>query len=354
MNKTIRIASLIGLVIFAWYLMADRQTPFTGNARVKAVVVPVVPQVSGYLTAISVSNGSVVAPGQVLAIVDPEPYQIAVDKARADLESAASDVGASSAEVELAQSGVSRAQINLENVQVQTARVFELEKKGLVAVARGDDARSALAAAQSELAGAEADLVRAQEKLGQTGADNPRIQAAVANLAKAELDLRRTELVAPSAGVVVDLVVAQGAYASPGKPVLTFISVDDVWIEAYLTENNLGNLNVGDPVEVTLDMHPGRVLKGIVTSNGYAASSGRDTKPGELTNPPKASGWMRDPQRFPVRIQLPEHRGDDPTDDVRYRMNGQADVIVYTGGNFVLNAIGAVWIRVMAFLSYAY
>jgi len=354
MKNTIRIASLIALVIFAWYLMADRQTPFTGNARVKAVVVPVVPQVSGYLSAISVSNGTVVAPGQVLAVIDPEPYQIAVDKARADLETAASDVGASSAEVELAQSGVARARINLENVQVQTARVFELEKKGLVPIAKGDDARSKLAAAESELAGAEADLVRAQEKLGQTGAENPRIQAAVSTLAKAELDLRRTELVAPSAGVVVDLVVAPGSYASPGKPVLTFISTDEVWIEAYLTENNLGNLEVGDPAEVVLDMHPGRVLKGIVTSNGYAASNGKDTQPGQLTNPPKASGWMRDPQRFPVRIQLPEHKVEDTADDVRYRMNGQADVIVYTDGNFVLNAIGAGWIRLMAILTYAY
>lgn len=354
MKKTIRIAGVIALVIFAWYLMADRQTPFTGNARVKAVVVPVVPQVSGYLTAISVSNGSVVNTGDILAVVDPEPYKIAVAKARADLESATSDVGASSAEVELAQSNVARAQIALDNVKVQTERVFELEEKGLVPVARGDDARSQLAAAESQLAGAEADLVRAQEKLGAEGEDNPRIEAAVATLANAELNLQRTQLIAPSPGVIVDLVVDEGSYASPGKPVLTFISVDDVWIEAYLTENNLGNLSVGNDVEVTLDMHPGRVLKGVVVSNGYAASSGNDIKPGDLTKPPNASGWMRDPQRFPVRIHLPDHLGSDQTDDVLYRVNGQADIIVYTGGNFALNAVGAVWIRLMAVLSYAY
>ena len=55
-----------------------------------------------------------------------------------------------------------------------------------------------------------------------------------------------------------------------------------------------------------------------------------------------------------VRIHLADHPASDQTDDVLYRMNGQADVIVYTGGNFVLNAIGAVWIRLMAILSYAY
>lgn len=354
MKKTVRIASVIALIVFAWYLMADRQTPFTSNARVKAVVVPVVAQVSGYLTGISVTNGSVVNTGDVLAVVDPEPYKIAVAKARADLATATSDVGASSAEVELAQSGVARAQINLDNVKIQTERVFELEEKGLVPVARGDDARSQLAAAESDLAGAQADLVRAQEKLGQDGDNNPRIEAAVANLAAAQLDLEHTQLVAPTPGVIVDLVVDEGSYASPGKAVMTFISVDDVWVEAYLTENNLGNIKIGDQVEVTLDMHPGRVLKGVIASNGYAASSGKDTKPGELTDPPNASGWMRDPQRFPVRIVLPGYRGDDQTDDVLYRMNGQADVIVYTGDNFVLNTIGAGWIRLMAILSYAY
>ncbi len=354
MKKTVRIAGLIALIIFAWYLMADRMTPFTGNARVKAVVVPVVAQVSGYLTAISVTNGSVVNTGDVLAVVDPEPYKIAVAKAKADLETATSDVGASSAEVALAQSGVSRAQINLDNVKVQTERVFELEQKGLVPVARGDDARSQLAAAESDLAGAQADLVRAQEKLGQDGENNPRIEAAVATLANAELNLERTNLIAPSPGAIVDLVVDEGSYASPGKAVMTFISVDDVWIEAYLTENNLGNVRVGDPVEVTLDMHPGRVLKGEIASNGFAASSGKDTKPGELTDPPNVSGWMRDPQRFPIRIHLPGYRGDDQTDDVFYRMNGQADVIVYTSDNFILNTIGAGWIRLMAILSYAY
>ncbi len=354
MKNTIRIACLIGLVIFGWYLMADRHTPFTGNARVKAVVVPVVPQVSGYLTAISVSNGSFVQTGDVLAVVDPEPYKIAVAKARADLKTATSDVGASSAEVELAQSGVARAQINLDNVKIQTERVFELEEKGLVPIARGDDARSQLAAAESELEGAKADLVRAQETLGATGEDNPRIEAAVATLANAELNLARTQLIAPSPGSIVDLVVDEGSFANPGKAVMTFISVDDVWIEAYLTENNIGNLRVGQPVEVTLDMHPGRVLKGVVASNGFAASSGKDTKPGELTDPPNASGWMRDPQRFPIRIRLPDHLGSDQTDDVLYRMNGQADVIVYTGDSAILNAIGAVWIRLMAVLSYAY
>jgi len=354
MKTTIRVSALIALVLFAWYLAADRLTPYTGNARVKAIVVPIVPQVSGYVTAVSVSNGQVIEAGQELAVIDPEPYQIEVDKARAELETATSQVGAGSAEVVLAQSAVARAQTELDNVRLQSERVFALEKKGLVAVARGDDARSAIIAAESQLAGAKADLVRAEEDLGAEGAENPRVKAAVAALAEAELDLARTRLLAPTRGVVVDLNIDQGSYATTGKALMTYISADEVWVEAYMTENNLGLISVGDPVEVTLDIHPGRVLEGVVASHGFAASTGHEIKPGELPKPPTSSGWMRDAQRFPLRIVLPGYSVGDETDDVLFQMNGQADVIVYTGDNRLLNSIGAGWIRLMAWLSYAY
>jgi multidrug resistance efflux pump len=354
MTRAAKITAAIALVIFTWYLFADRITPFTANARVKAVVVPIVPQVSGYVAGVSVTNSQLVDAGSPLAVIDPVDYQIKVDKARADLETATSQVGAGSAEVEIAQSAVARARTDLENVQVQSDRVFALEKKGLVAVARGDSARSSLAAAQSSLAGAEADLVRAQEDLGAEGSDNPRVRAAVAALSEAELDLERSQLYAPSRGAVLDLNIDEGTYATAGKALMTFVSAEEVWVEAYMTENNLGRVSVGDPAEVVLDIHPGRVLNGIVASFGGGASTGSETKPGELPKPPKASGWMRDPQRFPLRIRLPDYVGGDLDDDVLFQVNGQADIIVYTSGNLVLNTIGALWIRAMAWLSYAY
>jgi multidrug resistance efflux pump len=354
MTRTVKFTAAIALIIFAWYLVADRVTPFTANARVKAIVVPIVPQVSGYVTGVSVTNSQMVEAGDQLAIIDPAVYRIAVEKARADLETAASQVGAGSAEVEIALAAVARAETELENVRVQSERIFKLEKKGLVAAARGDDTRSALAAAESKLAGARADLLRAREELGPEGTDNPMVRAAVAALSAAELDLERTRLYAPSRGVVIDLAIDEGTYASAGKALMTFVSAEEVWVEAYMTENNLGRVSVGDPVEVVLDIHPGRVLTGLVASFGGGASTGKETKPGELPKPPTASGWMREPQRFPLRIRLPDYVAGDLDDDVLFQVNGQADVIVYTGDNLVLNAIGGLWIRVMAWLSYAY
>jgi multidrug resistance efflux pump len=135
---------------------------------------------------------------------------------------------------------------------------------------------------------------------------------------------------------------------------MTFVSGTEVWIEAYLTENNLGRVDIGDSVEVVLDIHPGRVFQGVVASYGGGVSVGGEARAGDLPRPPSASGWMRDPQRFPLRIRLPEYEAGDEYDDVRYQVNGQADVIVYTSDNVVINVIGRGWIRLMSLLSYAY
>ncbi len=353
MKMFFRVTVVVLLLVLAWYIYADRVTPFTANARVKAIVTPIVPKVSGTVIEVSTVNSGLVETGALLARIDPRPFEIARDRAQADLESATQNVGASSADVERAQAQLVRAKSNLKNAQLQTGRVFELERKGLVPVARADDARTQLSNAESAVEVAEADLERAKQNLGQTGANNPRVRAALANLAAAELDLTFTELRAPAIGAVVDLDIAEGAQAQAGQPLMTFVDSRDVWIDAYLTENNQGRIDIGDPVEVVLDAHPGRVVEGRVQSFTGAASLGNPTRDG-LPRPPTASGWLRDPQRFPIRIVLPGYEAGNPEDDLRLFLNGQADVIVYTGDNGFMNAIGAVYIRAVAWLSYAY
>ena len=111
------------------------------------------------------------------------------------------------------------------------------------------------------MAAARADLNRAQRQLGNASADNPQIRAATAQLGKAELALLWTELRAPARGVVVDLTIGKGTFAQAGKPLMTFGSFDEIWVEAYLTENNLGRVKAGQPAEITLDAYPGRILR---------------------------------------------------------------------------------------------
>ena len=353
MKITIRIFALISLLIFIWYLVADRTTPYTSNARLKAIVVDVVPQVSGYVSALAATNGQVVKAGDLMARIDQRPFVLEVEQARSALQTATQNVGAGSAQVQIAQASVTQARINLDNTQVQSARYFELEKKKVISTAEADTMRAKLAAAQSQLVGANADLERARQQLGDEGADNAQIRAAIAALGEAELHLEWTELFAPAPGTAIDLQVAEGTYAKAGQSLMSFVSFEEVWVEAYLTENNIARISVGDPAEITLDLYPGRIFKGVVSSFSIGASVGVQVA-GSLPKPPEVDGWMRDPQRFPVRIRMLGYEIGEASHDTRRMLNGQADVIVYTGDNWLMNNLGTAWIRLMSWLSYAY
>ncbi|MEP2781492.1 MAG: HlyD family secretion protein [Pseudoruegeria sp.] len=354
MKRTIWSTLVILLLFVGWYIAADRATPFTGNARVKAIATLIVPQVSGVVTEVLVENGQVVEAGDILARIDRRPYEIDKERAEADLESATQDVGASSAQVRAAQAALTRAQSDLDTMKLQTERVFALEKKGLVPVSQADDARKELANAEANKDNATADLERAQVQLGDEGQDNPKIQKALAALADAELNLEWTELKAPAKGVVSNLLIAPGTYAKSGRELLTFLDATDVWVEAYMTENNLGRAKVGSTVDVVLDMHPGKIIPGVVESFSAGVSLSGADSPGQLASAPSTKGFLREPERFPVRIVLPGYEAGSLEDDLRFQLNGQADIIMYLSDGVLLNTVGRAYIRLVSILSYAY
>ncbi len=352
MKATVAISAIFAALIFTWYLVADRITPYSSNVRLKAMVIDIVPEVSGQVAAVTVSNGQVVERGDLLAQIDQRPFQLKVDRARAQLDLATQSVGAGSAAIEVTVANLAAARTNLKNVEAQTKRTLELENRGVVSGARGDNARATLEAAQSAVAAAAADLERARRELGVEGADNPQIREAVAALGEAKLALEWAELRAPARGIVVDLDVTNGVFARAGNPLLSFVSFEEVWIEAYMKENNIANIDIGDRAEISLDLYPGRIFNGVVASISMAASDG--TRDGGLPSAPQVSGWMRDPQRFPVRIAMAGYEAGSEAFDIRRMVNGQADVVVYTGENGFLNALAAAWMRLMSMISYAY
>ena len=85
MKSKIGIFAGLAVLLFVWYLMGDRVTPYTANARVKAIVINVVPEVSGYASALAVTNGQTVNTGDLLAGIDQRQFSLAVDQARARL-----------------------------------------------------------------------------------------------------------------------------------------------------------------------------------------------------------------------------------------------------------------------------
>jgi multidrug resistance efflux pump len=346
------IATLIVLSLVL-YLVGDRLTPYTSQARVQAFVVPVAAEVSGKVQKVQIRNDDDVQPGQPLFEVDPEQYEIALTRARSDYESMRRSVNASAAGVDAARASLKASQENFAMAERDASRQERLyaEDPGAISVRRLEIAQSTRDEARSRVRKAEADLLKAEESAGDSGENNAQLRSARAAVEKAELDLANTRVLAPGRGRVTDLRVDVGNFAQAGAPVMTLIAVNDVWISADLTENNLGHIDPGDEVAIVLDVMPGKVLKGRVRSVGGGVSSGQTSPPGALPTVENSRDWLRQAQRIPVAIEFDE---TEPERLRGVRVGGQADVLVYTGKRPVMNLLATIYIRVMSWLSYLY
>jgi len=340
---------VICVVLFGWTLIADRLTPYTSDASVRAFVVRMVPEVSGKVVEVAVQDNQIVRTGDLLYRIDPTPFRIAVESAEAKLAAAGQAVGASTAGVDEAQAQLVQELAQRDNVREQSARVFELVRVGVYAKSKGDQARSELDTAEAQVQRAQASLEQARQALGPQGADNPQIREALAALEQARLDLARTTLRAPGDGVVTNLQLNVGQFAAAGKPALTFLDSRLVWLQAFVRENSLENISPGTRAEVVLDVLPGRVLPARVESLGWGVGEG-DVDP--TTGLPKthqgAGGWLASAQRFPVDLAF--ETGDGPPRGVRY--NARASVIFYPGEHPVFDALAWLWIRLISVLTF--
>jgi multidrug resistance efflux pump len=347
-RKLIRRVAIVCALLFAWYVASDRWTPSTDQARVDGYVVPITPEVSGRVLSVAVGNNQIVEAGDLLLEIDRLQYELAVQAAEADLEEAGQEVGAGTADIAAAQARLADAKAQLAHDRVQADRRTTLEGLGVASKTDADRARAELSRGKARMKTAMADLEKAKETLGETGRNNTGVRSAMAALERARDDLANTSLYAPSRGGITDLSITVGQYASAGQPLMTFVSASDVWIVAHLRENSLGNIEPGDRADILLDVAPGRIFSGEVASIGYGVETSRDAL-GALPSVSSSSGWLRDPQRFPVILRF----SDDGSRGLR-RAGGQADVVIYTGRNFVLNPLAWLWIRFLGLLSFVY
>lgn len=345
---------LIILLLFTWYLMSDRLTPYTSAARVKAFVVQVTPDVSGYVTKIPVKKNQLINPGDTILQIEKKRFRIGVERAEAALAIAGQEIGADTAAISTAMANLSAAQAQLDEAKAQGARLFSLEKQELVAKAQADEARKLIKTAQAQVNASESELERARQRRGNTDKeDNPRLRAALAALEEARLNLERSTVRSASQGYIGGLKIDEGSYINAGQPAMTFIAVDDKWVEAYMTENQLTRVENGNKVELAFDAFPGQVFEGKVKSSGAGVSTGKKTDFGDLSTVQSNRGWLRDPQRFPVIIEITNYDFSQKRSG-GLRVNSQVDVIVYTGDNPFWNTLGKLWIRLVSWFSYAY
>jgi multidrug resistance efflux pump len=344
-----RIVLVIVLFIFAWYVLSDRNTPYTDQARITELILPITPRVSGYLTQVNTSLHSNVSYNDVLFQIDTIPFILGINQAAANVDNVVQQMGAQGATIKATASSVGVSKAQLDRSQRNYDRIQRIIEKNPGAVSQADIDRveTSLEQSKEKLESSEANLEKAKKQLGVVGPENPQLRLAIAELEKAQLELSFTYIYAPGNGFIESFNIDKGYYSQAGQALATLVSKEEIWIQADFRENNLANIQAGDEVEFALDVAPGRIFNGTVRSLGYGVSSGGDNNRGDLPTVNNPQGWLRQPQRFPVIIRI-----DDEEALTLRRSGGQADVIIYTGSNPILNLIGWFQIRISSWLSY--
>jgi multidrug resistance efflux pump len=346
LRRTVLVVVLITILLFTLSVAMERLTPVSSEAAIQAYVVRMASEVTGRVLEVGVTDNARVAAGQVLFRIDPKPYEIAVAEAEARLERIGQVIGASTQAVASAQAKLVKAQADRANARAQMERTGSLVERGVASRAKFDEATAALGISEATVTGAEADLAQARAELGPQGNDNPQFKEAVAALEQARLNLLHTTVLAPSDGVVTNLQLGVGQVVGTGQAALTFIDAGTIWVAAAYKENSLEYMAPGNKAEVVLDLQPGRVFAMRVESVGWGVSQGNVDPSTGLPSIRNESGWVREPQRFPVRLVFT----DTQPRGIRY--GSQVNAVIYTGGNPVMNAVGHVWIRLISVLTY--
>lgn len=250
-------ALAVGWQLWVYYTLS----PWTRDARVLANVVEVAPDVAGLVSAIHVRDNQQVKKGDLLFEIDPERYRAALDHARAEVD------------------------------MKQAALVLAREN-----ASRYDRLRRERSPGFSVQMGQQIDTLAAEALAA--------LNVAEANLALAEINMRRSQVHASVNGYVTNLTAVTGDYANTGEGVLALVDSDSFYVYGYFMETKLPLIRPGAKAKVEL-MAGGVVLDGVVEGLSRAIANPDDGR-GLLASVAPQFSWIRLAQRIPVRIRLGE------------------------------------------------
>jgi membrane fusion protein, multidrug efflux system len=310
---------LLASAIAGCYLYQDDAGHFesTDDAFIAARQFSIAPKVSGYLTAVPVTDNQHVKAGDVIARIDDRDYRTALEQAKAQVAAAKASIENIDAQLDVQQAQITanEAQVDLAQAalvfaQQQATRYEHLEQTGYGTVQNAQQYTSQLHQQQAALASAQATLRLAQRQVEALKAQR---NSAVANLAQAEaqrdqaeLNLSYTTVRAAQPGRVVNLGAATGQFAQAGTNLTMFVP-DQIWVTANFKEIQLDHMRPGDPVKLAIDAYPERKIHGHVESVQPGSGTAFSLLPAQ-----NATGnYVKIVQRVPVKIVM-----DDPPADV--------------------------------------
>jgi membrane fusion protein, multidrug efflux system len=344
--------------LLVWHYYSVRES--TDDAQVDGHIDPISARVSGTVIKVYYDDNQQVKAGDLLVELDPRDYEVAVQRAKAELATAeanaaaagvdiplttttsssqltAADAAVTSAEHEIvaAQARVQEAQANYTKAASDLKRFEQLVQKDEISRQQYDAAVAAAAATKATLEAANAAVSNSQAKLAQAraqagaahtvpeqikmtkakaGAALAEVERDRAQLAQAELNLQYTKVHAPVDGIVSKRSVEPGQVVQAGQPLFAIVNLDDLWVTANFKETQLRYMRPGQKAEVSVDAY-GHTYGGHVESIGGATGSRFSILP-----PENATGnYVKVVQRIPVRIRI--EKGEDPGHQLRPGMS---------------------------------
>jgi membrane fusion protein, multidrug efflux system len=303
---------LLAIALVAGYVYWDYTSHFetTDDAYIASRQFAIAPEVSGYITAVPVTDNEHVAAGAVIARIDDRPYRAAlaqaqaqVAAAKANIENIDAQMNVQRAQISADQAQVDKAQAALVFAQQQAARYQYLAHTIAGTVQNAQQYTSQLHQQQATLDDAIATLKLAQRQVealkAQRASDIASLAQANAQREQAQLNLSYTTVTADQPGRVVQLTAAVGQYAQPGTNLAMFVP-DDIWVWANFKETQLDNMRPGQPATIAIDAYPDRMIRGHLASVQPGSGTAFSLLPAE-----NATGnWVKIVQRVPVKIVM--------------------------------------------------
>lgn len=250
----VALAIAAGVWLWHYYLY----TPWTRDGRVRADIVTIAPDVSGWVSELSVEDTQRVSQGEILFKINQARYRAALEQAQATVE-------------------LNRAQLELKKHE-------ESRRNRLSSRAISNEDR---------------EIARIDTRVAQANLD-----AAEAQLESAQIDLKRTVVTAPADGHILNLRLSEGNYVNAGNAVMALVKADSYYVTGYFEETKMSRIEEGDVARITL-MNDDTELRGHVAGIGRGIADS-NTSPNDQLLPQvePTFNWVRLAQRIPVRIEL--------------------------------------------------
>ncbi len=313
------IVFLLAILLSAGYLYMDYAGHFesTDDAFIASRPIGIAPKVSGYVTEVPVTDNQHLPKGGVIAHIDQRDYRIALDEANAQVAAAQANIknieaqlNVQQAQIAARQAQAAQSQAALVYAKQQAERYRTLARKGAGTVQNAQQYGSQFNQQKDAEKSAEAGLAVAESQIktleAQLSSARASLEQAEARRDQAKLNLSYTTVTAAEPGRIADLTAEPGEYAQAGTNLTMFVP-DEIWVTANFKETQLDRMRPGQPVALTIDAYPERVIRGHVASIQPGSGTAFSLLPAQ-----NATGnYVKIVQRVPVKIII-----DNPPSDV--------------------------------------